>query len=93
MDIREQQARDAAGIADIISAKTRAMRVSEVASILSISERQIYKLALERRIPCFRIGGSLRFDPVGLANWIRQKMLTPSLVQMESKGNATRQRM
>jgi hypothetical protein len=28
-----------------------------------MSERQVYKLAAENRIPCFKIGGSVRFDP------------------------------
>ena len=65
------------GLADFIDRWPRALRVNEIAAILSISERQVYKLSKERRIPSFRIGGSIRFDPSVIANWLRQKSSQP----------------
>lgn len=62
------------GLADSLFGKTRALRVSDLATLLNISERQVYKLAAEHRIPNFKIGCSIRFDPVAIANWLRQKM-------------------
>jgi excisionase family DNA binding protein len=62
-------------LADIINGRRAALTVSEVAGILSVSERQVYKLAASNRIPSFRIGGSVRFDPAAIADWLRQKML------------------
>jgi len=45
--------------------------VSEIAALLAVSERQVYKLAVEGRIPCFKIGNSIRFDPSAIAAWLR----------------------
>jgi excisionase family DNA binding protein len=63
-----------AGLADSLDRKTSALTVSDVAELLNISERQVYKLVAEHRIPCFKIGGSIRFDPFAVAFWLRQKM-------------------
>ena len=68
----------AAGLADSVDGKTSALTVSDVAKLLNISERQVYKLAAEHRIPCFKIGGSIRFDPSAFAAWLRQKMAPAS---------------
>jgi len=65
------------GLADALSAKPRALMVSEVAAVLRISGRQIYKLVKEHRIPHLRIAGSVRFDPFALAVWLRQKAVLP----------------
>ena len=62
------------GLADSLDRKTSALTVSDVAELLNISERQVYKLVAEHRIPCFKIGGSIRFDPFAVALWLRQKM-------------------
>jgi excisionase family DNA binding protein len=61
------------GLAEYLEEKPRALMVSEVAALLSVSGRQIYKLAAENHIPHFRIAGSIRFDPSVLAAWLRQK--------------------
>jgi excisionase family DNA binding protein len=50
-----------------------ALTVSEVAEILNISERHVYKLASLSIIPSFRVGSSIRFDPSQVAAWLRQK--------------------
>jgi excisionase family DNA binding protein len=60
-------------LADSIDGRTNALTVFDVAGLLNISERQVYKLAAENRIPSFKIGGSVRFDPVAFAAWLRQK--------------------
>jgi excisionase family DNA binding protein len=62
------------GLADSLDRKTSALTVADVAELLNVSERQVYKLVAEHRIPCFKIGGSIRFDPFGLALWLRMKM-------------------
>lgn len=79
METRTHLIQRPTGLADFIAAKPRALRVNEVAALLSVSERQIYKLAAEQRIPSFKIGGSLRFEPTALAAWLRQKT-SPSLM-------------
>ena len=74
--------RKMAGLADSLDGKSRALTVADIAELLNISERQVYKLAAEHRIPCFKIGGSIRFDPLAVAVWLRQKM-APAPVSLQ----------
>jgi excisionase family DNA binding protein len=62
-------------LADSLDTRTKALTVPEVAELLNISERQVYKLAASNRIPSFKIGGSVRFDPSTFAAWLRQRMV------------------
>lgn len=66
------------GLADSVDGKGSALTVFDVATLLNISERQVYKLVAQHRIPCFKIGGSIRFDPSAFAAWLRQKMAPAS---------------
>jgi excisionase family DNA binding protein len=63
--------------------------VSDVAELLNISERQVYKLAAENRIPSFKIGGSVRFDPAAFAAWLRHKF-EPSSVRLVGSARGAR---
>lgn len=74
MNIGQEENRDLIDLVDLIRSKTRALRVNDIATIFNVSERQIYKLAAEKRIPSFRIGSSLRFDPATVAGWLRRKI-------------------
>ena len=76
LTLNHEIADKAAGLADLIDSKTRALLVSEVATLLHVSGRQIYKLAAENRIPHLRIAGCIRFDPAALAIWLREKSAT-----------------
>jgi len=67
-------------LADSLAKRATALTVSDVASLLNISARQVYKLAAEGRIPRFRVGGSVRFDPSAFASWLRQR-IGPASVQ------------
>jgi excisionase family DNA binding protein len=78
-DLPEQLSRSdvskiAVGLTDCLDGKRRALVVTDIAELLSISERQVYKLVAAHRIPCFKIGGSIRFDPLAISVWLRQKM-------------------
>jgi excisionase family DNA binding protein len=53
--------------------RTSLLKVVDVARFLALSGTQIYRLAEANTIPCIRIGGSVRFDPVVLARWLRAK--------------------
>jgi len=77
METRALLEKRSTGLVDLIRAKSRALRVNEVAELLSVSERLVYRLAAERLMPAFRIGNSLRFDPAALAAWLRQTMHSP----------------
>lgn len=84
-DLPEQFSRSdiskiAVGLTDGLDGKRRALVVTDIAELLSISERQVYKLVAAHRIPCFKIGGSIRFDPLAISVWLRQKM-SPGCVE------------
>ena len=62
-------------LADSLEKRATALTVRELAKLLSISERQVYELAASNRIPSFKIGGSVRFDPSTFAAWLRGRMV------------------
>jgi excisionase family DNA binding protein len=79
----------AVNLADSLDGRTSALTVSDIAELLNISERQVYKLAAENGIPSFKIGGSVRFDPAAFAAWLRHKM-GPASVDANGRQRARR---
>jgi excisionase family DNA binding protein len=49
------------------------MSASEVAEVLRVSPKTIYRMAKESRIPNLRIGYTVRFDPEIIARWLDEK--------------------
>jgi excisionase family DNA binding protein len=76
-------------LADSLDRRTTALTVSDVAGLLTISERQVCKLAPENRIPSFKIGDSVPFDPAAFATWLRHKM-GPASADANGKQRARR---
>lgn len=60
-------------IADQIESIERALTAQELAEILSVSPITIFKQAKSGRIPSFRIGTCVRFDPKIIADWLREQ--------------------
>jgi excisionase family DNA binding protein len=78
-------------LADSLEKRTTALTVPDVAALLNISERQVYKLAADGSLPCFRIGGSMRFNPSALAAWLRTtEKLGPASVDAKGQARARR---
>ena len=50
----------------------RLLDVDELAALLNVTRRHIYRLVHEKRIPYLKIGGLLRFDPAQIAAWLKQ---------------------
>jgi len=46
------------------------LSVKEVADLLSVSVKTIYRMIKDETIPCFRVGGQWRFDRREIASWI-----------------------
>jgi len=80
---REDLDNKAGGLTDCLDGKRHALVVTDIAELLSISERQVYKLVAAHRIPCFKIGGLIRFDPLAISAWLRQKMSPGYVVHLE----------
>ena len=60
-------------LADQIAAFEGALTAPQLAKVLSISNISLYKMAKSGRIPCVRIGASVRFCPATVARWLRQR--------------------
>lgn len=50
-----------------------AITADPLARLLGLSKITVYKLAAKGRIPCFRVGSAVRFDPVAVAQWLEQR--------------------
>ena len=50
--------------------RSGAIRVSELARILTMSRTTVYQMVEAGKIPHYRIGDSIRFDPVRIASWL-----------------------
>jgi excisionase family DNA binding protein len=53
---------------------TPAMTVRDVAAFLAVDEKTIYRLALQGKLPGFKVAGTWRFQLSDIQGWIdRQK--------------------
>src|ERR1700719_3987257 len=59
-------------LANRIELMGRALTAHELAEMLTVSRITILKLAKAGRIPSFRIGTCVKFDPRAVANWLRR---------------------
>jgi excisionase family DNA binding protein len=57
---------------DRIAQYDHALTAAELAELLAVSRITVFKLAKAGRIPSFRIGTCVRFDPKAVANWLRR---------------------
>jgi len=58
-------------LADQIEKIGRALTAKELSKLLSVSSVTIFKHAAAGRIPSFRVGTCVRFDPKAVAKWLR----------------------
>jgi excisionase family DNA binding protein len=47
--------------------------LKQVAKYLKVTDRTIYRLATDKKIPAFKVGGMWRFSYADLDNWIKQQ--------------------
>jgi excisionase family DNA binding protein len=50
-------------LAEIVEGKKKTLRVAEVARILDVSIKKVYRMAAKGQIPSLKISNSIRFDP------------------------------
>jgi excisionase family DNA binding protein len=51
----------------------RALTSKDLVRLLAVSKATISREAAAGRLPCFRIGNSLRFDPKAVVLWLRSR--------------------
>ncbi len=57
-------------LASIIRKRRKAWTAEELSELLSISAKTIYAMTKKDRMPSFRIGSLVRFDPALTAAWL-----------------------
>lgn len=62
-------------LAALVRRRRTAWTAEELAEVLSLSRKHIYKLAKKGRMPSLRIGGAIRFDPHVTATWLESKAI------------------
>lgn len=66
-------------IEQILEQKQGALRATDIAQILDLSAKQIYKMAATGEIPSLKIANSVRFDPHDFAAWLRARSSAPDV--------------
>jgi excisionase family DNA binding protein len=66
-----------ARIRDGSTSATRLIGVSDLAAVLNVHERHIYRLVAERRIPYIKWGHLLRFDAAEVQRWLDSNRVEP----------------
>ncbi|WP_371194075.1 helix-turn-helix domain-containing protein [Glaciecola sp. SC05] len=49
------------------------LTIQEVANYLKLNEKTTYRLASEKKLPGFKVGGSWRFKRVDIEKWIEMQ--------------------
>jgi len=49
------------------------LTIKEVAEYLKVNERTVYRLAADKKIPAFKVGGAWRFLRSEIEQWIKQQ--------------------
>jgi excisionase family DNA binding protein len=60
-------------IADQIERFQGALTARQLSELLSVSAVTVFKMAKSGRLPCLRIGASVRFCPASIARWLRER--------------------
>ena len=70
---RKESACPQLALADRIERFGGALTARQLSELLTVSSITIFKLAKAGRMPSFRIGSCVRFDPKAVASWLRRQ--------------------
>ena len=62
----------------MVSAPETVMTVREVADYLRVNQRTVYRLAVERKMPGFKVGATWRFKRADIDGWIAAQAASPA---------------
>jgi excisionase family DNA binding protein len=60
-------------IAERLRSQNKALKVEELADLLGVAIRTVFKKAEDNRIPFFRVRSPICFDPHQVADWLERK--------------------
>ncbi len=72
MELCKENSTEPLSLADRIERIGRALTANELAEMLTVSKITIFKQAKAGRIPSFRVGTCVRFDPRSVAQRLRR---------------------
>lgn len=58
---------------ETLESREEALNVRQVAELLGVSDKHIYELVAQGKLPAFRVGKAVRFDPQDVADWLRKR--------------------
>jgi excisionase family DNA binding protein len=73
-----------------LRSKKKALTVEELAELLGIAVRTLYKEVEDDHIPFFRVRTSIRFDPHQVADWLETKMPSHSVTTQRQSESVAR---
>jgi excisionase family DNA binding protein len=73
-----------------LRSKKKALTVEELAGLLCVAVRTLYKEVEDDHIPFFRVRTSIRFDPHQVADWLEMKMPAHSVRMQRQSEPAAR---
>jgi excisionase family DNA binding protein len=59
----------------LLGRRKEAMTIPELAKLIRVSKRSLYRYAAKENLPTMRIGGNIRVDPVHVAKWLRARQV------------------
>jgi excisionase family DNA binding protein len=71
-------------LAEQLRSRKHALSVNELAEILQLDPNTVRRHIRRGHIPCFKVGGTIRFDPQQVADWLEAMNMLP-LSAMRSK--------
>jgi excisionase family DNA binding protein len=60
-------------VVEAIRSRQTALLAEDLADLLGLSRKHILKLAKAQRMPSYRLGGAVRFDPGRIADWLESR--------------------
>jgi excisionase family DNA binding protein len=59
---------------EVIASYGRALSVDELADLIHISAKTLYRHIRAKKLPAYHIGGQVRLDPRRTAEWLRTRL-------------------
>ena len=75
---------------EILENCEEALNVSQVAELLGVSPKKIYRLAAAGVLPSFRVGSAVRFDAQDMADWLRKSRPSDEQSAPKKRARSTR---
>ncbi len=66
------------------------MTVKDVATYLAVTERTVYRLVKDHKLPAYKVGGQWRFKADMIEGWMQKDGALESLAESSSESDTTR---